>query len=140
MEDPLPCRFGVKMHIYLLFTLPRLIHPRSADGAWAKWSGAVLAGAYGALVVAHSLLDWPLRRLTSGRAMSTIMLVPSARQTYDRQLAAALWDAAEEAAGLRPCTPRRPVRGERAVQQQHNRKPSGDRAGPGVKLKTAAAE
>lgn len=46
------------------FSSPLITH---LDGAWRSWAGTPVAAAYGALVTAHSLLDWPIRALSRGR-------------------------------------------------------------------------
>lgn len=45
------------------------------------------------------VLDWPLRRLTAGR-LPGVRLARSSLLSYDAQLAAALWDASADAAGV----------------------------------------
>lgn len=37
------------------------------DGSWTSWWATVAAAAYGVNLVVHSLLDYPLRRLSGGR-------------------------------------------------------------------------
>jgi hypothetical protein len=48
----------------------------------------------------NSLIDWPLRRLSGGLLASRTLPVRSATQSYDAKLAAELWDASSELAGL----------------------------------------
>ncbi|EFN53453.1 hypothetical protein CHLNCDRAFT_136710 [Chlorella variabilis] len=57
-------------------------------------------GAWGLVTLVHSLLDWPLRNLSSGRLCSGTRCVPSAPLTYDATLAAQLWDLSADAAQL----------------------------------------
>lgn len=53
-----------------------------------------------------SLLDWPLRRMTKGAAwMSSTLQVPSVPASYDKELAARLWDLSADAAKV----PRNPA-------------------------------
>ncbi|KAI3424130.1 hypothetical protein D9Q98_009490 [Chlorella vulgaris] len=55
---------------------------------------------WGLSTLAHSLLDWPLRRLSGGRILAQTRCVPSAPLSYDSTLAAQLWDLSADAAQL----------------------------------------
>ncbi|MEW5298527.1 MAG: hypothetical protein WDW36_001641 [Sanguina aurantia] len=70
------------------------------DGSWTSWWATVAAAAYGVNLVVHSLLDFPLRSLSGGRLASRVVPVKSSPQTYDKVLAARLWDASAVAAGV----------------------------------------
>jgi NAD(P)-dependent dehydrogenase (short-subunit alcohol dehydrogenase family) len=49
----------------------------------------------------HSLLDWPVRRLSWGLLASTTAPVPAANIAYDEQLAHRLWDVSGKVAGFK---------------------------------------
>lgn len=56
--------------------------------------------AWGASTVVHSLLDWPIRKLTHMKVGSKTVIVPSAPLSYDKDVAASLWNASSDAVGL----------------------------------------
>jgi WW domain-containing oxidoreductase len=73
---------------------------------------AVRGWAWGLVTLAHSLLDWPLRRLSGGRLLAQTRCVPAAPLAYDASLASQLWELSADAAGLpREC--RLAARGKR---------------------------
>ena len=91
----------------------RLVHPgaghrQEASHTWHARSLRLVcappAGLIGHLIwllcaLLVGFLDWPLRRLTAGR-LPGVRLARSSRLSYDEQLAAALWDASADAAGV----------------------------------------
>lgn len=56
--------------------------------------------AWAASTVIHSLLDWPLRRVSGGRIAAKTVVVPSAPMSYDTKLAADLWDVSARFVGV----------------------------------------
>jgi hypothetical protein len=55
---------------------------------------------WGLGTLACSVLDWPVRRCSRGRAAAVTFEVPSSPASYDATTAGALWDEAGKAAGL----------------------------------------
>ncbi|KAG2492105.1 hypothetical protein HYH03_009596 [Edaphochlamys debaryana] len=70
------------------------------DAPWRVWYRVVKPSLYGTSVILHSLLDYPVRHWSGGRAFNRVVPVRSSTQTYDSHLAAALWAYSEKAAGL----------------------------------------
>jgi WW domain-containing oxidoreductase len=56
--------------------------------------------AWAASTVIHSLLDWPLRRVSGGRIAAKTVVVPSAPMSYDTKVAADLWDVSARYVGV----------------------------------------
>jgi NAD(P)-dependent dehydrogenase (short-subunit alcohol dehydrogenase family) len=70
-----------------------------------SWSPPTLFGkakraAWAASTVIHSLLDWPLRRVSGGRIAAKTVVVPSAPMSYDTKVAADLWDVSARYVGV----------------------------------------
>lgn len=60
----------------------------------------LLNPAYMAVATLHSLLDYPIRKRTGGRLLNMIKPVRAAGPSYDRYLAARLWDISADIVGL----------------------------------------
>lgn len=90
------------------FASPLVTHP---SGAWTSWLNPVTPALFTASMLAHSFFDYPVRNLSGGKYLGTIAPVPSSPQSYDADLALALWDESARVAGvpLRPAVPSLPT-------------------------------
>ncbi|PNW72029.1 hypothetical protein CHLRE_16g685400v5 [Chlamydomonas reinhardtii] len=83
-----------------LFTAPTLCN---LDGYTGKGFGTgqqIKGTLWGLSTLFTSLWDWPLRKLSGGMLGGATRPVRSATQSYDAKLAAELWDASAEIAGV----------------------------------------